>query len=138
MTHPAGSLGNAVVSKCDRPGHGGSHCARLASNEEGDYREHMRDMHHRQAGRDAGRMHENVTFRILGAEPRRLQRRGRLVQQPDGLAWKVTGIGIKLTAEPKQSKPDPLEVGRLNGADDLLGLIDEVRQVTRSLAQAVS
>ena len=46
----------------------------------------------------------------LGAKPRRVECGGRLVQKVDGLIREVTGMGVKLAAEPEQSKSDTLDM----------------------------
>ena len=70
----------------------------------------------------------------LGSEARLLERGGGFFHQADGLVWQTTGIRKKLTAEPEQSKPDRLNVGGLDGRDDLLGLSGKACKVTRSPA----
>ena len=61
-----------------------------------------------------------------GAETSLLERCCRLVQELGDLVWKLAGIRGELTAQPEQSKPDPLDVGGFDSRDDLLGLLDKV------------
>jgi len=61
-----------------------------------------------------------------GAETSLLERCCRLLQEPCDLVWNLARIRLELTAQPEQSKPDPLDVGGFDGRDDLLGLLDKI------------
>ena len=76
-------------------------------------------------GCSGGRMPKCFWITALDAKPRRLERGGHLVQELDGRVREGTGIGTKLAAEPEQPKSDGLNVGGLDGCDDLLGLLDK-------------